>query len=87
MRMFQNVCRSLGTILTIEMGFESRCSSVDIATGYRLDVRGSGFGGSILGGNWEFSLHHRAQTGYGNQPASYPEGTGGSIPGGKAARA
>jgi hypothetical protein len=30
-----------------------------------------------------FSLHHRVQTGFGPQPASYPMGTGGSSLGGK----
>jgi len=32
-----------------------------------------------------FSLHHRVQTGSGAHPASYPMGTRGSFPGGKAA--
>jgi hypothetical protein len=31
-----------------------------------------------------FSLHHRAQTGSGAKPASYPMGVGGSFSGGKA---
>jgi hypothetical protein len=34
-----------------------------------------------------FSLHHRVQTGSGAHPASYPMGTRGSFPGGKAAGA
>jgi hypothetical protein len=34
-----------------------------------------------------FSLYHRFQTGSGANPASYPMGTGGSFPGGKAAGA
>jgi hypothetical protein len=33
------------------------------------------------------SLHHRAQTGSGAHPASYPMGTSGSFPGGKSGRA
>jgi hypothetical protein len=33
------------------------------------------------------SLHHRVQNGSGAHPASYPVGTGGSFPGGKAAGA
>jgi hypothetical protein len=33
----------------------------------------------------EFSLLHVAQTGSGVHPTSYPMGTGGSFPGGKAA--
>jgi hypothetical protein len=32
-----------------------------------------------------FSLHHRIQNGSGAHPASYPMGTRGSFPGGKAA--
>jgi hypothetical protein len=32
-----------------------------------------------------FSLHHRVQTGSGAHPASYPMGTSGSLPWGKAA--
>jgi hypothetical protein len=35
----------------------------------------------------EFSLFHIVQTGSGVHPTSYPMGTGGSFPGGKAARA
>jgi hypothetical protein len=34
-----------------------------------------------------FSLHHRVQNSSGAHPASYPMGTRGSFPGGKAARA
>jgi hypothetical protein len=33
----------------------------------------------------EFSLLHVVQTGFGVHPTSYPMGTGGSFPGGKAA--
>jgi hypothetical protein len=36
----------------------------------------------VVAGN--FSLHHRFQNGSGAHPASYPMGTGGSFPGGKA---
>jgi len=32
-----------------------------------------------------FSPHHRDQTGPGSYPASYPMGTRGSLPGGRAA--
>jgi hypothetical protein len=32
-----------------------------------------------------FFFHHRVQTGSGAHPASYPNGTSGSLPGGKAA--
>jgi hypothetical protein len=34
-----------------------------------------------------FSLHHPVQNGSGAHPASYPMGTRGSFPGGKAAEA
>jgi hypothetical protein len=36
------------------------------------------------GGTGNFSLHHRVQNGSGSHPASYPVGTTGSFPGGKA---
>jgi hypothetical protein len=59
----------------------SRDSSVGIATGhYGLDDRGS-----IPGEGWEFSLHHRVQTGSGAHPAYCPMGTEGSFREGKAA--
>jgi hypothetical protein len=38
-------------------------------------------------GAGNFSLHHRVQNGSGTNPASYPMGTSGSFPGGKAAGA
>jgi ribosomal protein S30 len=44
-------------------------------------------GGSNPGRRWEFSLHHRVQTGSGAHPASYPMCTTDSSPGGKAAGA
>jgi hypothetical protein len=50
---------------------ESRDSSVGIATGYRLDGRGS-----IPGGAENFSLLYNVQTGSEAHPASYPLGTG-----------
>jgi hypothetical protein len=52
-------------------------SSVGIALGYGLDDRGSRV--RFPAGDGNFSLHHH--------PASYPMGTRGSFPGGKAARA
>jgi hypothetical protein len=39
------------------------------------------------GGAGNYSLHHRVQNGSGAHPASYPMGTRGSFPGGKAAGA
>jgi hypothetical protein len=61
----------------------SRDSSVGIALGYVLDDRDSIPGGGV--GN--FSLHQRVQNGSGAHSASYPMGTRGSFPGGKAAGA
>jgi hypothetical protein len=62
--------------------------SVSIATDYGLDdqmmgVRIPGGGGGKAG---NFS-RHRVQTGSGAHPASYPMGTAGSFPAGKAAGA
>jgi hypothetical protein len=55
----------------------SRDSSVGIALGYGLDD-------PIPGGAGNFSLHRRVQNGSGAHPPSYPMGTRGSFPGGKA---
>jgi hypothetical protein len=62
---------------------KSHDSSVGIALSYGLDVRGSRVRFPAGAGN--FSLHHRIQNGSGAQPASYPMGTRGSFPEGKAA--
>jgi hypothetical protein len=59
-----------------------RLPSVGIALGYGLDDRGSRVRFPAGAGN--FSLHHRVQNGSGAHPASYPMGTRGSFPGGKA---
>jgi hypothetical protein len=61
------------------------CRSVSIALGYRLDDRGSRVRFPTGAGN--FSLHHRVQNGSEAHPTSYPMGTRGSFPGGKAAGA
>jgi hypothetical protein len=50
-----------------------------------LDDRGSRVRFPAVAGN--FSLHHRVQNGFGAPPASYPMGTRGPFPGGKAAGA
>jgi hypothetical protein len=50
-----------------------------------MDNRGSRV--RLPAGSGNFSLHHRVQNGSGVLPASYPMGTRGSLPGGKAARA
>jgi hypothetical protein len=62
---------------------KSRDSSVGIALGYGLDDRDSGV--RFPAGAVNFFLHHRVQNGSGAHAASYPMGTGGSFPGGKAA--
>jgi hypothetical protein len=64
---------------------ESSDSSVGIALGYGLEDRGSSVRFPTGAGN--FSLHHCVQNGSGARPASYPMGTRGSFPGGKAAGA
>jgi hypothetical protein len=63
--------------------FNSRDSSVGMALGYGLDDRGCRV--RFPSGTGNFSLHHQVQNGSGAHPASYPMGTGGSFPDGKAA--
>jgi hypothetical protein len=63
--------------------FGGRDSSVGIALGYGLDDQSSRV--RFTAGARNFSVHHRVQNGSGAHPASYPMGTGGSFPGGKAA--
>jgi hypothetical protein len=53
--------------------------------GYGLDDRGSRV--RLPAGTGNFSLHHRVQNGSGAHPDSYPMGSRGSFPGGKAAGA
>jgi hypothetical protein len=57
-------------------------SSVGIALGYRLDDRGSRARFPAHAGN--FSLHHYVQNGSGAHLVSYPMGTRGYFPGGRA---
>jgi hypothetical protein len=68
---------SLGT-------YGSQDSAVGTLTGYGPDGQGDGV--QVLVGAGFFSLHV-IQTGSGAYPASYPKGTGGSFPRGKAAGA
>jgi hypothetical protein len=70
-------------ILTLSM--QNCDTSVVIALGYGLDDRGSRVRFPARAGN--FSLYHGVQTGSGAHPASYPMGTRGSFPGGKAVEA
>jgi hypothetical protein len=60
-------------------------SSVGVALGYGMDNQGSRVRFPAGAGN--FSLHHRVQNGSVAHPASYPMGTRGAFPGGKAAGA
>jgi hypothetical protein len=64
---------------------KSRDSSDGIALGYGLEDRGSRVRFPAGAGN--FSLHHHVQNGSGVHPASYPMGSRGFFPGGKAAGA
>jgi hypothetical protein len=64
---------------------KSRDSSVGIALRYGLDDRGSRVRFPARTGN--FSPHYRVQNISRDHPASYPLGTRGSFPGGKAAGA
>jgi hypothetical protein len=65
--------------------FKSHDSSISIALGYGLDNQGSRVQFPVGAGN--FSLHHCVQNSSRAHPASYPVGTRGSFPGGKAAGA
>jgi hypothetical protein len=73
-----------GLALPADSSFIHRVA-IGIALGYGLDYRGSRVRFPAGAGN--FSLHHRVQNGSGAHPASYPIGTRGSFPGGKAAGA
>jgi hypothetical protein len=64
---------------------QSPDGSVGIALGHGLDDRGSTV--QFPAGSGNFSLHLRVQNSSGAHPASYPMGTMGSFPGGKAAGA
>jgi len=63
----------------------SRDSSIGIETGYGLDDRMIGVRLPAEAGY--FSLRYRVQTGSGAHPPSYPMGTAGAFPAGKAAGA
>jgi len=62
-----------------------RDDSVGVALGYGQDDRGSRV--PFPAGPGHFSLHHRVQKGSVAHPATYPMGTRGSFPEGKAAGA
>jgi hypothetical protein len=72
-------------MVTYKLQNKSRDSSIGIALGYGLDDRGSRVRFPAGAGN--FSFHHRVQNGSAAHPTSYPMGTRGSFPVGKAAGA
>jgi hypothetical protein len=72
-------------LFCIGVKFKGRDSSVGIALSYGLDDRGSRIRFPAEAVN--FSLHHRVQNGSGAHPTSYPMGTRGCFPRGKAAGA
>jgi hypothetical protein len=55
-----------------------------VAQRYSAGLRAEWSGVRVPAGDWEFSLHHRVQTGSEAHPASYPMGTRGFLLGGKA---
>jgi hypothetical protein len=57
----------------------------DSSLGYNLDNQGFRVQFLMGWGGWDFSLHHHVQTIAGAHRASYPVGTGGHLPGDKAA--
>jgi hypothetical protein len=74
----------MSVLQVMTMYRKSRDSSVGIALGYRLDDWGSRVQFPVVA--WNFFLHHCIQNGSRYHLASYPMGTRGSFPGGKAAR-
>jgi hypothetical protein len=58
-----------------------------IAQWYSAGLRVGLSGVRVLAGAGNLSLRHRVHTGSGAHPASYPMGTGGSVPEGKVAGA
>jgi hypothetical protein len=78
-------CEGVEWVHLAQDRLQSRKSSVGIAADYGLDNRMIGVRISAGAGN--FSLRHCIQTGSGAHSSSYPMGTRGSFPGGKAAGA
>jgi hypothetical protein len=79
----QVIVRASNAFLYFPSPSQNRDSSVSIALGYGLDDQGPRVRFPAEVGN--FSFHHHVQNGSGAHPASYPVGTKGSFPGGKAA--
>jgi hypothetical protein len=75
----------MSAVISYNTQIKTTYRSVCIALGYRLDDRGSRVRFLARAGN--FSLHHCVQNGSGAHPASYPKGTRGYFPRGKAAGA
>jgi hypothetical protein len=80
MRSMGEIRVSLMLMQVVHM-FENRDSAGGIAVSYRLDSRGIRVGVPV---GARFSSSSRVQTGHGAYPVSYPIGTGGYFPGGKA---
>jgi hypothetical protein len=79
------ICSEKSSSGTVDSPSISVNSPNNYSLGYGLDDRGSRVRFPAGAGN--FSLHHRVQNGSGAYPASYPMGTRGSFPVGKAAGA
>jgi len=79
------VCFELHIPYKLFFHYMMPCKSPDSSDSKALVVRGSRV--RIPAEAGKFSLHHRIQTGSGAHPASYPMGTTGSFPEGKATAA
>jgi hypothetical protein len=77
----ETVCTSLRGVLIIE---PVKTLGTGTAQLYTTGLRGGWSGVRAPAGGENFSLHNRVQTGSGFHPASYPMGTRGCFPGGKA---
>jgi hypothetical protein len=77
--------KQIGTSLTLELFSVSETLAVLFRVAVGLNDRMIGVRFPAGAGN--FSVRHHVQTGSGAHPTSYPMGTGGSFPEGKAAGA
>jgi hypothetical protein len=85
MTLFFQLSLRQSTFVSPQIKKENHDSSVCIVLGYGLDDWGSRVRFPVGAGN--FSLHHCVKNGSAAHPVSYPMGTRGSFPGGKAAGA
>jgi hypothetical protein len=79
---FHSPIRLQGVVLSWKKKAHGQLYLFGIALGYGPDDRGSRI--QFPAGAENFSLHQRFRNGYGANPASYPMGTRGCFPGGKA---